>query len=239
MIFEHTEQGDEVKISHILFPVKMSLSTRDSVYGLVRNFFGDLRDRTGTFEESANRYGLPVLMTTPFNKDAFIPELGPVSREASDFAFSQEIDAVSQSITRQGKIFVLRKAASNPERQQTLDEVRDEIESILSMENRMNELQKRVELFVWGSEGCGEAWKRQQQGQDRTISSHPSSHDRIICRRSVNSMRLSGYAYTIPDDEIGGPVKTENGLLRDGGVEAEGDRHGVISEPPERISRPK
>ncbi len=204
------ERGEEIRLRHILIPVKMSLATRDSVYGLVRGFLGDIRDQAGTFEEVAARRGIPVKSTRPFTKTEYIPELGPVMSEAAEFAFSQEDKAVSTSITRMGKIFVFRENEKFPERTITLEEARGEVENTLSSEKRMARAKELAEALLSDAKLKGSLKEAAAASGTSYRETQPfTRQDYVPGVGRLNA--FIGCAHALPVGEIGGPVETEKG----------------------------
>ena len=205
------DKKDEVKVRHILVPIKVSLATRDSVYGLIRDIFNDLREEVGSFEEITSAYNVPVKTTTPFTRNDFIPELGPIMREASEFAFSQKTGAVSQSITRVGRVFILHVHDKIQERLKTLEEVRGEIQDLLSEEKKMEILRKRAETLLAEANRKGNL-KEAASAMELEYRVTPLFSRRDFVPNIGRGNAFIGYAHALPQGKIGGPVKTEKGF---------------------------
>ncbi len=204
------ERGEELKIRHILLPIKISLATRDSVYGLVRSLFDDMREQTGTFEQLATKYNLPLKVTSPFTENDFIPELGAIMNEASTFAFSHDVDAVSHSITRAGRVLVLRIQEKTPERNRTFEEARAEITDILSSEKKMESVKEKADSILAEATQNGSLRETAEANDiDYRVTPLFSRNDFVPNIGRGNA--FVGYANTLPEGKIGGPVKTERG----------------------------
>jgi peptidyl-prolyl cis-trans isomerase D len=219
------EKKEEVSAMHILIPIKVGIATRDSVYGQVRDIFNDLREETGSFEEIASSYNIPLKITEPFAENDFIPELGPVSREASQFAFSQDQGAVSQSITRIGRIYILRVREKIPERLKTLDEVRGEIEELLSTENKMQSLEDMAKTLLAGANQSG-SLEEAASVLELEYQMTPLFSRNDFVPNIGRGNAFIGYAHSLPKGKIGGPVKTDRGyylveVLEQKGIEME------------------
>jgi peptidyl-prolyl cis-trans isomerase D len=204
------DKGEELKIRHILLPIKISLATRDSVYGLVRSLFDDIREEAGTFEQIAAKYNLSLKVTSPFTKNDFIPELGSVMNEASNFAFSRDVEAVSHSITRAGRVIVLRILEKTPERNLTFEEARAEITDILSNENKMEAVGEKADSILSEAIQNGSLRETAEANEiDYQVTPLFSRNDFVPNIGRGNA--FVGYAHTLPEGTIGGPVKTERG----------------------------
>ncbi len=204
------EKREEVKVMHILIPIKLGIATRDSVYGQIRDIFNELREEKGSFEEIASAHNIPVKITEPFAKNDFIPELGPVTQEASQFAFSQDQGAVSQSITRIGRIYILRVHDKIPERLKTLEEVSGEIEELLSTEKKMQSLKEMAEALLAGANQSSSLEEAASvMGLEYQLTPLFSRNDFVPNIGRNNA--FIGYAHSLPQGKIGGPVKTDRG----------------------------
>jgi peptidyl-prolyl cis-trans isomerase D len=205
------ERGEEVHVRHILLPVRMSLATRDSVNGLVRKVFEALREGNGSFEEAAAAQGLEPKTTLPFTRTDFIPELGPLVREARGFAFSQRPGAVSRSITRGDRIYVLRVAERSPERDLPLEEARVEIERRLSRQKRIAELKERaVRLIARAETEGGLRAAAEALGLEYRETPAFSRQDFVPGIGRMNA--FVGTAHALPKGRIGGPVEAGQGV---------------------------
>ncbi len=204
------DRGEELKIRHILLPIKISLATRDSVYGLVRSLFDNMREEAGTFEQIAAKYNLPLKVTPPFTKNDFIPELGSIMNEASNFAFSRDVDAVSHSITRAGRVTVLRILEKTPERNLTFEEARAQIADILSNEKKMEAVGEKADSILSEAIQNGSLRETAETNEiDYRVTPLFSRNDFVPNIGRGNA--FVGYAHTLPEGTIGGPVKTERG----------------------------
>jgi len=201
---------EEVHLRHILVPIKMSLANRDSLYGLVRDIFTDLRGGETGFTEVADRHHIAVKTTASFSETDFVQELAPIMREAAEFAFSRDAGAVSHSITRQGTIYILRIDRKDPERSLTLDEARAEIASLLSTEKKMAVLKENAESLLAEARGKG-GLKEAAAAAGLEYRVTPPFTRKISVPGIGRQNAFVGYAHTLPAGAIGGPVKTDNG----------------------------
>jgi peptidyl-prolyl cis-trans isomerase D len=206
------DKGEEVRIRHILVPIKMGIATRDSVFGLVRGVLNDVRDQTGTFEEITASHNVPVKVTQPFTRNDYIPELGPVMNEAADFAFSQEDKAVSTSISRMGKIFVLRNNQRFPERTRTIEEVQSEIEHILSTEKKMVTAKEMADALLSEAKLKGSLKEAAAASGIEYRETQPFSRQDYVPGIG-RSNTFIGHAHATSVGEISGPVNAENGYF--------------------------
>lgn len=201
---------EEVHLRHILIPIQITLATRDSVNGLVRDVFDDLNEQTGSFEEVAARENLSVKETTAFTKEEYVPELGPIMKEASSFAFSRDVDAVSQSISRLGMIYIIRISQRIPERTKSLEEVREEIALHLTTEKEMADLKKDAESLLVEAKALGGLEAAcSRLGIDYKIT--PSFTRRDYVPGVGMLAAFTGYAHALPVGRIGGPIRTDKG----------------------------
>ncbi len=201
---------EEVHLRHILISVQMTLATRDSINGLVRDVFDDLNEQAESFEEVAARNNLSVKETTAFTKEEFVPELGPIMKEASSFAFSRDVDAVSQSISRLGMIYIIRISRKIPERTKSLEEVRGEIALHLTTEKEMADLKKDAEsLLVEAKTSGGLEAACSRMDIDYTVT--PSFTRRDYVPGVGLLATFTGYAHALPVGRIGGPIRTDKG----------------------------
>ncbi len=204
------DNNKEVQVRHILIPIRTSLATRDSIYGIVRNILGDIRDNQSDFEAVTALQQVPVKTTNPFTKNDFLPELGPISREASSFAFSQDVGAVSQSITRMGQVFVLRISRKIPERIRPLEEVQGNIEDLLSREKKMAVLIEKASKLLSEAKEYGSLKAAAASEGDKYHEPPPFTlRDRVPGVGQDNT--FIGYAHGLPVGTIGGPVRTDRG----------------------------
>jgi peptidyl-prolyl cis-trans isomerase D len=204
------ERGEEIKIRHILIPIKVSLATRDSVYGQVREIFNDMRENKASFEEILASHNIAVKTTAPFTKNDFIPELAPIMKEASEFAFSRKVRAVSHSISRAGKVYVLRISEKNPERIRPLDEARADIEEFLKNEKRLEVLRGEAESVLAEAIKMG-SLKDAAESMDLEYNETPLFSRNDFIPNVGRNNAFTGHAHALPQDKISEPVKTERG----------------------------
>ncbi|UCG60763.1 MAG: peptidylprolyl isomerase [Candidatus Zixiibacteriota bacterium] len=108
---EGAEKVREAHASHILFKVTASTETLDRVH----NRLDEFRSNAGEygFAQTAENFELEFLTTAPFERGSVIEHIG-YSPEASDFAFTEEINAISNVLENQSYAFVLELAERLP-----------------------------------------------------------------------------------------------------------------------------
>mgnify|MGYP005725320291 CR=1 FL=1 len=124
----------QVSAQHILRNFTASTKTKDAASDSADFFASNAQDESW---EAALGVDNLTAQSTAFFQEAsgFIPGLGPASR-VSNFVFRNEVDAVSDPIqTDQGWI-VARITERQPERTQTLDEVRATLENQIKRDKR-------------------------------------------------------------------------------------------------------
>ena len=120
-----TEKGvKEVKASHILIKVSASQETLDIAQNRLTQFLSDVKEMS--FDEAATKNSLTLSTTTPFVNGGTIQVIGK-NPKISDFAFSSELNAISQINENQTTAFVVQLVEKIPAGVAPFEEARGKV----------------------------------------------------------------------------------------------------------------
>ena len=123
---EDKDKGKEVHASHILFKVSASAETLDRSNRRLEEF------RTAAeefgFAQSTQDFELEMLTTSPFEKNVVIDHLG-YDTDASEFAFTNEVGAVSPVYENRNSFYIIELAQKLPAGMAAFDEIKDQVKA--------------------------------------------------------------------------------------------------------------
>lgn len=120
-----TEDDEEtIKVRHILMKVDLGYDTIDSLRTVLEGLKeAILRDG---FERAAEASGIEVQNPSPFARGSFIEGLG-YKPNVINFAFNHKVGAISSAIETETSVYLVKIMEAIPERQMTLEDIRDRL----------------------------------------------------------------------------------------------------------------
>jgi parvulin-like peptidyl-prolyl isomerase len=200
---------EKVKARHILLKYKASSSTIDNAQTKATNFAEDAKEED--FSELAKQYNVEVSESEFFIKGGgFVPGLG-VARGASDFAFKNDVGEIGGTWRVSNKGFVIAKVvAKKEEGYQSLDEVKERIKPLVSIEKRKQrakEIAMKALQFIKSGKSLEEVAQMDSLEVKETIEFTVDGAVAGVGR----DVKFSGAAFALEPDKISEVVEGNRG----------------------------
>ena len=210
---DETEGGKtvkKVKASHILIKVVPSQETLDIANRKLSKFRTDALDLG--FEEAAAKNNLTPNKTVPFERGANIQFLGR-DKSASDFAFENEVDAISQVLENSTKQFVIQLIEKLPAGQAPYDVCERKVKLDVRKE-KIQSLCSDTATAIWADIQNGVSFKKAAKKHNIKYEETKEFARGGYVKGLSNSPKAQGAAFALENiGDMSGPIDYNQGTI--------------------------
>lgn len=198
-------KNDSVRARHILFRFQPSTEkVESSTYEA--NYFAQQAREEG-FIQSAQLNNLELYDTEPFDQSGFIAGIG-MAQDISDFAFHAEKGEISGPIESPNGFIVAYVDEIIPERVQPLDEIQNQITSILQREKAAILAKQAAQTAFDAIQSAPDPQQLIQERQYTVQTTGEFGYNEYISGVGT-SIEFSGAAMQLEPNTMSSPIKTE------------------------------
>ncbi len=153
--------------SHILIKAELSQDSKDEIYNRLETFRA-AADKNG-FEKAAQDLQMPLKQAAPFFRGKNIQFIGN-NPQVSDFAFDNELNAISDLMQNNSSFFVVQVGQILPAGASTFDEAREKVELDL-LKYKVMTMCRDTANAIWADIQAGAAIDKaaKKHGEEYTI----------------------------------------------------------------------